>query len=204
MKPHTMAVLAFLALVASARTAAAQPTGCTTVSPGIADGTFEAGDPWPQWAIQSSSTFGTPICSLANCGTGPGGVAAPFAGSNWTWFGDTTQLEAATIGQGVVIPPGPFLFLRFQLRIGAVAAPFSDTLTISVSGMPVATFTEPSVAEATYTQRLVDVTPFANGVLRTVVFTFAHPAGAIADFTVDDIELISCTTPVELTGYEVR
>ena len=52
----------------------------------IADGTFEAGSPWPLWTTQTSTNFGTPNCDAA-CGTG--GVdlptAGPFGGANWAW-----------------------------------------------------------------------------------------------------------------------
>ena len=35
----------------------------------LADGTFEAGDPWPAWTIQTSTVFGSPLCDTDFCGT---------------------------------------------------------------------------------------------------------------------------------------
>lgn len=195
--------LAFVGVVVLAGGAFAQPTGCTPVSPGIVDGTFEAGDPWTAWPVQTSTVFGTPLCDVLGCGTG-GGVAAPFAGSNWAWFGGTNLAENATLSQSAVIPPGPFLFVRFQLRIGAVATPFTDTLAVRVDATTVATFTEPAVAEPGYTEQFVNVTAFANGASHAISFAYTHPAGNLADFTVDDVQLLSCTTPVELIDYKIE
>jgi hypothetical protein len=203
MNRHTILALAFLAIVGAAGAASAQPTGCSSIPPGILDPTFEAGTPWAQWTVQSSTVFGTPICDLPTCGTG-GGLAAPFAGDNWAWFGGISAVENSTLGQSVVFPATTFLFLRFQMRIGAVSAPLTDTLTISVSGTPVATFTEPAVAEPGYTERFVDVSAFANGTSRPILFTYAHAAGPVADFTIDNFELVACTTPVELMDYKIE
>jgi hypothetical protein len=195
--------LAFAVVLVLAGAASAQPTGCTPVAPGIVDPTFEAGTPWPGWTVQTSTVFGTPLCDLLSCGTG-GGVAGPFAGNNWAWFGGTDSAENASVGQSVAIPGGPFLFLRFRLRIGAVATPFTDTLTVRVDATNVLTFTEPAVAEPAYTEHYVNVTAFANGASHAVSFNYAHPAGTLANFTVDNVELLTCTTPVELIDYKIE
>jgi hypothetical protein len=202
MNRHAILVLTFLAIVGTAGLASAQPTGCTPVVPGMVDPTFEAGTPWPGWTVQTSTVFGTPLCDMA-CGTATG-AAPPFAGNNWAWFGGTASAETATLGQSVVIPPGTFLFLRFQMRIGTVNTPFTDTLTVSVSGTPVATFTEPATAEPAYTERFINVTSFATGVSRPILFSYSHPAGGIANFVVDNLELVTCTTPVELIDYKIE
>src|SRR5262245_43711951 len=187
-------LLACLVVVAVAGTVSAQPTGCSTVAPGIVDGTFEAGDPWPAW-VQTSTNFGSPICDFDLCGNGMG-AAPPFAGNNWAFFGGIMSAENSMIRQNVTIPPGPFLFVRFQMRIVAVVTPFTDTLVVRVDSTNVQTFTEPSTPEPAYTERFVNVTPFANGLAHSIQFVFTHPAGNIATFTVDDVSLVSCTTPV--------
>jgi len=53
----------------------------------IQDGSFEAGTPNPFWS-ESSTAFGSPICSVGLCGSG-GGTAGPRTGSYWVWFGGT-------------------------------------------------------------------------------------------------------------------
>ena len=44
----------------------ASPCGSPNV---IADSTFEAGTPWSNWTVQTSTNFGTPLCNRAVCGT---------------------------------------------------------------------------------------------------------------------------------------
>jgi hypothetical protein len=197
-------LLAFVGVLVLAGGAMAQPTGCVPVVPGIQDGTFEAGMPWPAWTVQTSTNFGSPVCDLALCGTGARS-APPFAGSNWAWFGGIDAAEASTLGQTVTIPPGMFLFLRFQMRIGAVATPFTDTLVVRVDAIPVATFAEPGTAEPDYSERYVNVTAFANGSPHAVSFAYDHPAGGtLSSFTVDDVELLTCTTPVEVLDFKIE
>src|SRR5687768_9202694 len=81
--------LIFILLVVTSTAVMAQtptPTPSCTPSQLLSDGTFEAGTPWAAWTIQTSTNFGTPLCSVGSCGVG-GGTADPFAGSNWAWFG---------------------------------------------------------------------------------------------------------------------
>lgn len=199
------AVLACLAVVVTSSGAWAQPTGCTTVSPGVVDGTFEAGEPWPAWPVQTSTVFGTPLCDTLICGSG-GGTGGPFAGDNWAFFGGTSATETSTLSQDVTIPSGLFVFLRFQMRIGLVNAPFTDTLAVRVDSTTVATFTEPTAAEAAYSERLINVSAFANNGSHAITFAYTHP-GAVsstANFTVDNVELVACATPVELMEFKVQ
>lgn len=198
-------VLACLAVVVSSSAAWAQPTGCVPVVPPLADGTFEAGEPWPAWTTQTSTNFGTPICEVLNCGTG-GGAAPPFAGTNWAFFGGISAAETSSIGQTVTIPNGLFLFLRFQMRIGAVSSPFTDTLAVRVDATTVATFTEPATPEAAYSTRYINVTAFANNGPHAISFLYTHPGAptSVAAFAVDDIELLTCATPVDLMEFKVE
>lgn len=192
---------ALLALV-SASPSMAQ-TGCTPVAPGVQDGTFEAGDPWPLWTVQTSTNFFTPLCDLAFfCGTG-NGTAPPYAGSNWAWFGGADAPEESSAGQAIVIPGGSFLFLHFQLRIGSVSPPFTDVLTVSVDGVPLAAYPEPSSPEPAYTERFVNVTAFANNGSHDLLFSYVGPTVGIGNFTVDNVELLTCATPVELQSFSV-
>lgn len=195
----TIGLCALLCLI-SAGMASAQPTGCTTVSPGVLDGTFEAGSPWAQWTVQTSTNFGTPICDTLTCGT----VAPPFAGTNWAWFGGAVAAENATLGQTFSIPPGPFLFVRFRMRIQGVTAPFTDTLDVRVDGNTLTTFVEPATAEPSYTERYINVTAFANGSPHALLFVYAGPTTGVANFLVDNVELLTCTTPVELQDFRIE
>ncbi|MBK8464407.1 MAG: proprotein convertase P-domain-containing protein [Chloracidobacterium sp.] len=184
----------------STNTATATNTATPTASPSctpserVADGTFEAGTPWPLWTVQTSTNFDTPMCNTALCGTG-GGAAPPFAGDNWAWFGGVPAAETATMGQTVTIPAGTAT-LSFQMRIGTVVAPFTDTLVVTIDGTQIASFTEPATAEAAYTLRTFDVSAFANGGSHALLFTYTGPTTGTASFTVDNVSITSGCGPV--------
>jgi hypothetical protein len=67
----------------------------------VVDPGFEQGTPNPSWA-ESSTQFGTPLCSLGLCG-GPG----PRGGTWWAWFGGTIGFEDALLTQTVAVPACP-------------------------------------------------------------------------------------------------
>ena len=196
------ATIGFCALLCLmfAGVASAQPTGCNPVIPGVQDGTFEAGPNWPLWTVQTSTNFGTPNCDTLSCGT----TVPPFAGTNWAWFGGSIAAENATLGQTITIPPGLFLFVRFRMRIQGVTAPFTDTLEVRVDAGTLATFTEPAVAEPAYTERYVNVTAFANGGPHALLFAYTGPTTGVANFLVDNVELLTCATPVELQDFRIE
>lgn len=163
----------------------------------LSDATFESGNPWAAWTIQNSTNFGTPICDTALCGT-DGGAAVPFAGNNWVWFGGSTAAETATLGQTVNIPSGASVTLTFQLRIGKVTTPFTDTLTVKIDGTTITTFTEPSTAETSYTLRSFDVSAFADGASHAILFIYTGTTNGAANFNVDNVSLVGggvCITP---------
>ncbi len=171
-------------------TPSATATPCAGGTDVIVDGTFEAGTPWTGWTVQSSTNFGTPMCDTG-CGTG-GGTAGGFGGSvNWAWFGGTASAETATAGQSVVIASGGSASLTFQLWIGAVNAPFTDVLNVRVDGAIVASFVEPAVVEPGYTMRTVNLNAFANGASHAILFEYIGPGGAVSNFSVDNVTLIS-------------
>lgn len=82
--------------------------------------------------------------------------------------------------------------------------PFTDVLVVRVDGLPQATFVEPPVAEPAYTERYVNVTAFANSSGHGIQFFYSGPTTGTANFLVDNIELVTCTTPVELQSYSVE
>jgi hypothetical protein len=166
------------------------PTPCGTPGNVIADSSFESGDPWAPWPVQTSTNFGTPLCDTGLCGTG-GGTAGPFgAGINWAWFGGIAAPEAATVGQSVTIVAGGTASLTFQLWIGAVNAPFDATLKVRVDGTVVQTFTEPAVAETGYTLRTINLSAFANGASHAILFDYNDTSSAVSNFSVDDVQLL--------------
>lgn len=162
---------------------------CTNV---IADSTFEAGDPWPAWTVQTSDTFGTP---LYHTSWGTGDTYAPYAGDNWAYFGapDSVNAETATMGQTVTIRAHTSVRLEFMLWIGLVTPTYADTLGVKVDGTPVWSVTEPAVAESGYSLRTVDLTAYADGGTHAILFEFYAPPGAgFSDFGIDNVELWVC------------
>jgi len=112
--------------------------------------------------------------------------------------------ETATAQQIVILPSGGTATLTFFLRVAAVTAPSTSTLTISVDGAVVQTINEPAAAEAGYTQINVDLSAFASGVPRLLSFNYNRPAGAADsdNFMVDDVALATtCASPfVNISG----
>lgn len=103
----------------------------------------------------------------------------------------------------VTIPTGSTATLTYYLRVQGVSAPSNSVMTITVDGTVVQTVTEPAAAEATFTQRTVDLTPFANGSPRMLSLNYSRPAGTTAsdNFLVDDVELqAAAPTIATITG----
>ena len=181
-------------------TATPSPSPSPTCAPGterIVDGTFEAGTPWPAWTIQTSTNFGTPNCNAACGNGGPPPSAGPFAGTNWAWFGGAPLAETSTLGQTFAVPATGPATLSFQMWIGAVTAPFTDTLVVRVDGNVVQTYTEPAVAETGYSLRTIPLnfTTIGN---HTILFTYNGPSTGVANFNVDNLSVTTggvCPTP---------
>jgi hypothetical protein len=172
------------------------PSGGVNV---INDGGFENGGiPSTIWNHpQSSTNFGTPICDVGSCGTA-NGAAPPRTGAIWAWFGGIDAVETAALGQDVVIPTGSAT-LHFWMRVGQVSSPFTDVFNVKVDNVIVQSYPEPSAPEADYTERIIDLTQFANGASHNITFEYNGPTTGIGSYVVDDVSLIAgpvaCSTP---------
>lgn len=160
----------------------------------LADGGFEQalGNPpvSPGWA-GSSTIFGSPVCSVEVCGVSS--AAGPRTGDFWTLFGGTTDAagESSTLTQSLVLPVASVIELSFHLHIGAVAAPFTDTLEVRIDGIVVALYGEPGIAEVAYSPHSFVLDAWADGAVHTIEFEFTGPAGGgFAAFSVDDVKLV--------------
>jgi Calx-beta domain len=74
-------------------------------------------------------------------------------------------------------------------------APPTDTLVVSVDGIPVRTFSEPMSSESAYSLRQIDLTPFANGGSRALQFAYNGPTTGVGSFFVDNVEMLHCPPP---------
>jgi uncharacterized delta-60 repeat protein len=184
------------------------PSPTPTISPsptptpsgsGIQDGGFELNTnngTNPHWT-SSSALFGSSLCTPGGCGSG----TTARNGDGWVWFdgaGNGNSAENGTASQTVQFPIGGTVTLNYYLRIPLVTSPSTSVFTVAIDGNVVQTINEPSTAEADYTLRTVDLSPYANGGQRTISFNYTRPAGTSGSdsFNVDDVSLdIVASTP---------
>ena len=188
-------VLAFLAAAAAAPAAVVleQPPAATGILGGcqeaVQDGGFEAGTV-PTFWTQSSTNFGTPVCSVALCGTGAG-TAGARTGSWWAWFGGAEIVRNAAASQSMTLPPG-IARLRFYLWIGARSGNGTDAFRVLLDGTPVFTATEATPGYGSYTLVDLDVSAFATGGSHLLRFESSTSGPEITSFNVDDVSLDLC------------
>ncbi len=166
----------------------AAPDSCTQV---IQDGSFEAGSPSPAWT-EASTNFGTPLCTVATCGSG-GGTALPRTGTWWVWFGGySAGTEIGSVSQSVTLQAGTAT-LTFYLWNGASGGA-SDAFKVRIDGADVfSTLAGDPTYTGGYTLVTVDLTAFADGGSHTVEFYAATYGGTVTNFSLDDIALESCS-----------
>ena len=154
----------------------------------IADGSFEAGSPNPEWT-EYSSNFGSPLCTIAGCGTGTG--TGPRTGDWWAWFGGINTYEEGYVYQDVTITPG-HPTLSFWLE-NYVCDSADDYLEVLVDGTQVflTDGANPACGVLGYALKTVDLSAFADGEVHEIRFhseIFATN-GIGTNFFVDDIAL---------------
>jgi hypothetical protein len=166
--------------------------GCVQV---VADTSFEGGSPNASW-LEFSQNFGTPLCTIAGCGTGGG--SGPRNGGWWAWLGGYDGYELASMTQTMVIPVGTAT-LSFWVQLPACANGGVDTMEVTLDGMLLFTFgnAHPTCDLNVYTQYTADVTAFANGGSHTLDFTgevfgTGPPMTSITNFFVDDVSIQVC------------
>jgi hypothetical protein len=182
-------VLAFLAAAAAVERPAAPVDLLGGCSETVQDGGFEAGTVLTFWT-QSSTNFGSPICSVGTCGDG-GGTAAARNGSWWTWLGGAEIVRNAAVSQSVALPAG-IARLRFHLWIGARSGNGTDAMRVLIDGTPVFTATEATPGYETYTLVDLDVSAFATGGSHLLRIEGTTTGPEITNFNVDDVSLDLC------------
>jgi len=156
----------------------------------VQDGGFEAGSPNPYWT-ESSTNFGSPLCTLASCGTGGG--TGPHAGDWWVWFGGIAAYEEGAVSQDVVIPTGA-TDLTFYLET-PVCDSASDYMELNVDGTQefVVDGGGPLCGVIGYSLQTVDISAYADGSVHNVEFhseIFATNQ-TVGNFFVDDVSIYS-------------
>ena len=162
----------------------------------IADSTFEAGTPWPNWTVQTSTNFGTPLCNTAACGT-DAGTAPPYAGDNWAWFGGANVAETATLGQSVVIPAGGQATLNFLHADRGSFCPFYRRPERKSGWHHRAELSGATTTRVAYSLRTIDLSAFADGASHLMLFEYIAPTTGKSNYVVDNVTLNigNCSTP---------
>lgn len=155
--------------------------------PIVADGSFEAGTPSPFWT-EASTNFGSPLCTVAACGTGTG--TGPRSGLWWAWFGGISAYEAGSVSQSVIIPSGTAT-LSFWVEQFVCTGSSNDYLEVNMDGNQVwvTTAADPACGTLGYRQVLVDVSAYANGAAHTLEFNSEVFGGGNTNFFVDDVSI---------------
>lgn len=155
----------------------------------VQDGGFEAGTPNAFWT-ESSTNFGTPLCTIAACGVGGG--TGPHAGSWWAWFGGIAAAEEGAVSQSVVIPAGTTTLTWWQecpVTSGAAA----DYMEVNVDGNQeyVILGNDASCGVVGYVMESVDISAYADGGAHTVEFHSEIFGSDTTNFFVDDVSIVA-------------
>ncbi len=151
----------------------------------LADGGFELGNtpasPWQQF----SHLFGTPLCTVASCGSS----ALPRNGLWLAWFGGATIYEDGWLAQRVRLPDAN-LWLRFYLQVKGCGNP-QDYLNLSVDEIEIwrQTASGERCFEKAYARSDVSLAAFADGGLHTLKMHGVQSGAATTNFFVDDLLL---------------
>jgi len=175
--------------------------GSCTTSQILMDTSFEGGTPNTAWT-ESSTNFGTPLCTSADCGTA--GSSNPVHSGTWfAWFGGYAGgLEQSSVQQSITIPANAqSATLTYWLE-----APICDVLidfVVNLDGTQLQYWTEPAGPSPYagcgvtpgWAQQTIDVSSFADGVAKTLSIEVTQDGTGStsgSNFLVDDVELTIC------------
>ncbi len=152
----------------------------------LQDPSFEAYTPNPYWD-EFSATYGTPLCTVDDCGTGTG--TGPNIGDVWTWFGGSASGDSGYVSQEVDILPGTaeISFYAEQYVCGAAGASNYMSLVIDDTEIWRTDGTDPACGVLGYRLVTVDVSDYADGGTHEIMFDSVTVDGA--NFFLDDVEL---------------
>jgi hypothetical protein len=159
----------------------------------VTDGSFEAGTPNPFWT-EASTNFGTPLCTIAMCGTGTG--TGPHTGNWWAWFGGISAVEEGSVSQMVTFPAGGAATLSFWLEAIVCASP-NDFLEVLVDGNQ-EYFVDGSYAgcgNLGYLEQFVDLGAYADGGVHNLEFHSQITGAGTTNFFVDDVSITGGEPP---------
>jgi hypothetical protein len=151
----------------------------------VQDGGFELGAAATPWT-QTSTNFGTPLCSTTSCGGG----GAVHSGQWFAWFGGTTSAETGTLTQTRTIATGPKKLEFFLWWASAPSA--TATFKVYMDGAPILSLTGATSGpyNAGWTRVGIDVSNYADGNAHALKFEQVNAANTgITNIFLDDIAL---------------
>ncbi len=152
----------------------------------ILDPSFEAYTPNPYWD-EYSSTYGTPLCTEADCGLGGG--SGPHTGDVWSWFGGASTGDIGYVSQNVLIDPGSAVMTFWVEQAVCGDAGASNYMALSIDGTEVwrTDGLDPACGTAAYREIVLDVSGFADGDTHEIKFDSVTVGSG--NFFLDDVEL---------------
>ena len=156
----------------------------------IQDPSFEFGQPNPFWNA-SSDPFGDvlPICTGATCG-----VNNALTGEAYLWFGGfgMAQSVGGVVQQNILIPTDAMsLSLFVHIAAATTIDPEDDQVRVIIDSSVELLITAADAAlYPTYTEVLIDVSPYADDGIHTLVIDGFTAGDELTNFFVDDVSLI--------------
>ena len=152
----------------------------------ILDPSFEAYTPNPYWD-EHSATFGTPLCTVDDCGTGTG--TGPHTGDVWTWFGGATAGDSGYVSQDVLIMPGTAIMTFWVEQVVCGDAGAGNYMALSIDDTEIwrTDGSDPACGVTGYRMIEVDVSDFADGDTHEIMFDSVTLGSG--NFFLDDVEL---------------
>ncbi len=153
----------------------------------ILDPSFEEYTPNPYWD-EYSANYGTPLCTVADCGTGTG--SGPHAGQVWAWFGGSATGDTGYVSQDVEIPVGiaTMTFWAEQAVCGDAGASNYMALVIDGEELWRTDGLDPACGTVDYRQIEVDVSDFADGATHEIKFSSVTVGNG--NFFLDEVQLV--------------
>lgn len=152
----------------------------------IQDGSFEAYTPNPYWD-EYSAQYGTPLCTVADCGTGTG--TGPRTGNVWSWFGGATTGDSGYVSQQITMPPGQttITFWVEQYVCGTAGAANYMRLLVDTTEVWRTDGLDPACGVLGYRKIELDLSAFADGATHTIKFDSVTVGSG--NFFVDDVSV---------------
>lgn len=140
---------------------------------------------------ESSTNFGTPLCTEALCGNGGGGAVA-HSGDWYAWFGGANAPEEGHIGQTLTIPNGSSAEISFWVSLPTPGNGLTaDFLKVTLDGVELLNINATDSADYTsYTEVTVSISPFADGNEHYLEARGVQSTSTSVNFILDDFDMV--------------